>query len=60
MFATLTTVTISFIITGEISFAIYIGLFEFFSKIFLFYLHERAWSSIKFGLFKNRKELATN
>jgi len=53
IFATLTTMVISFLITHEISFAIYIGLFEFVSKIILFYFHERIWAVISFGMKKN-------
>lgn len=50
VFATLTTMIISYLITHEISFAIYIGLFEFISKIALYYFHERLWNSIPFGM----------
>jgi uncharacterized membrane protein len=40
---TLDTIVISFFITGRWNFAISIGLVEVFTKIFLFYLHDRAW-----------------
>lgn len=49
IFATLTTIIISYLITHEISFAIYIGMIEFSSKIIFFYLHERMWEMISFG-----------
>lgn len=49
IFATLTTMIISYMITHELSFAIYIGLFEFISKIIFFYAHERLWNIIRFG-----------
>ncbi|MHB1947706.1 MAG: DUF2061 domain-containing protein [Gammaproteobacteria bacterium] len=59
VFATLTTMVITYFITGEISFAIYVGLFEFVSKIVLYYFHERLWGIIPFGLPKSRgRELA--
>jgi uncharacterized membrane protein len=35
------TIVISFIVTGEMDFALSIALIEFVAKIFLFYLHER-------------------
>ncbi len=54
IFATLTTIVISYLIIGKISFAIYIGLFEFVSKIGLFYMHERIWNSINFGMFNSK------
>jgi uncharacterized membrane protein len=53
LFATLTTIVISYLITREISFAIYIGAFEFMSKIIFYYLHERIWSIIPFGIDKS-------
>jgi len=39
----------AFIVTGELSHAIKIGLTEVFTKIILFYLHERLWNIIPFG-----------
>ena len=41
--ATSTTITIAYIITGEIGDALTIGAIEFIGKIFIYYLHERAW-----------------
>lgn len=49
IFATLITMIITYFITGKVSFAIYVGLFEFISKIALFYLHERIWGVIPHG-----------
>lgn len=48
--ATLTTMIISFIITGNTHFAMKIGVLEVIAKIFLQYAHERIWSKIKFGI----------
>jgi len=45
-FATLTTMTISYFVTGKITYAITIGSLEVIIKIFLYYLHERAWLNI--------------
>ena len=47
--ATLSTMVISFMITGELAVAVSIGVFEFFAKIILYYLHERIWNKITFG-----------
>lgn len=41
---TVDTITISYIITGNIGNALSIGGFEIFSKMVLYYLHERAWN----------------
>lgn len=50
--ATLSTIVISWAITGEIRAALQIGLVEFFAKMLLYYGHERLWSFIKFGVIK--------
>ena len=42
--ATLTTVIISYFITGNTEFAMKIGFIEVFSKILLQYIHERIWA----------------
>ncbi len=41
---TIDTITISFIITGEIKSALSIGSIEVVSKMILYYFHERLWS----------------
>ncbi|MBX2814539.1 MAG: DUF2061 domain-containing protein [Saprospiraceae bacterium] len=41
--ATTTTITVAYFITGETSTALTIGGIEFIGKIFIYYLHERAW-----------------
>ncbi|MDD2797627.1 MAG: DUF2061 domain-containing protein [Bacteroidales bacterium] len=46
---TFDTVLISFIITGNAKFAVSIGGIELFTKMFLYFLHERLWNKIKFG-----------
>jgi len=43
------TIVISFVITGRIKWAISIGGIELFTKIALYYLHERIWNKIPFG-----------
>ena len=46
---TLDTIVISFLISGRIKIALSIGLVELFTKLTLYYLHERAWNRIPFG-----------
>ncbi|WP_082796060.1 DUF2061 domain-containing protein [Flammeovirga sp. SJP92] len=40
---TVDTMVISYFVTGEITMAVSIGSFEVFSKMVLYYFHERAW-----------------
>ena len=47
--ATLTTALIAYAITGELDTAILIGAIEFVAKMFLYYLHERAWQLVPRG-----------
>lgn len=49
IFGTIDTMTIAFFITGNYTKAISIGFTEVFTKVFLYYLHERLWQKIKIG-----------
>ena len=49
MTGTLDTVVISFFVTGHIRWALSIGLVELFTKIILYYVHERIWDRISVG-----------
>ena len=46
---TLDTMVISLLITGKLKWALSIGFVEVFTKICLYYLHERAWNRLAFG-----------
>jgi uncharacterized membrane protein len=46
---TLDTVLISYLITGRIRLALSIGFVELFTKVSLYYMHERLWNKISFG-----------
>lgn len=51
---TLDTITISYIVTGELTSALSIGSIEVVTKMILYYFHERIWSrSEKFNNSKN-------
>ena len=47
--ATLTTSGIAFGITGEVDTAVMIGGIELVLKLFIYYLHERAWQAVPRG-----------
>lgn len=44
--ATLTTIIISYLVTGRADLAMAIGGFEVTAKILIYYIHERAWDVI--------------
>jgi len=44
------TIIISYFITGSIAMGAAIGGTELFTKMFLYYIHERGWSRIDWGL----------
>lgn len=49
---TLDTIIISYFITGDLTMAASIGSIELFTKMVLYYFHERAWNKISFGKVK--------
>lgn len=49
---TLDTVIISYFITGNLTMAASIGSIELFTKMVLYYFHERAWNKIPLGKIK--------
>ena len=46
---TITTIAISWLITGTLALAFSIGFIELISKMALYFLHERTWNNIKWG-----------
>lgn len=46
---TITTIIISWLITGTLALAFSIGFIELISKMALYFLHERTWNNIKWG-----------
>jgi len=49
---TLDTIIISYFITGNLAMAASIGSIELFTKMILYYFHERAWNRISLGKIK--------
>lgn len=52
---TIDTFLISWIVTGKLDFALTIGGIEVFTKMVLYYFHERTWNRINFGRVKQSK-----
>ncbi len=50
IFGTLSTMVIAYLFTHQWNLTLYIGVFEFVSKIGLFYVHERLWGGITLGM----------
>lgn len=53
---TLDTIVVSFLVTGRIKLALSIGAVEFFTKIALYYAHERLWNKIPLGRYAAPKD----
>jgi len=49
------TLIISYLITGRIKWALTISGVELFTKIGLYYVHERVWENLSFGRLKEAK-----
>ena len=53
---TLDTIVVSLLITGRLKLALSIGFVELFTKICLYYLHERVWNRVTFGKVQARED----
>lgn len=52
MLGTIDTILISWVVIGSLNFAVTIGGIELFTKMVLYYFHERAWARSDFGRVK--------
>jgi uncharacterized membrane protein len=46
---TVDTIVVSWVVTGRLGVALGIGFVELFTKISLYFLHERMWARIRYG-----------
>jgi len=53
---TIDTIIVSYLVTGKVRVAISIGFVELFTKIGLYYFHERVWNRLSFGRGKPGKD----
>jgi uncharacterized membrane protein len=44
--ASMTTIIIAWLVTGEVAIAFQIGFIEVFAKLLIYYIHERVWARI--------------
>ena len=52
----LDTMIIAYLIKGRLRWAATISGVELFTKVFLFYMHERVWNRIPLGRFRDKPE----
>jgi len=50
LLATATTIILAWLISGDPMIGLQVGGWEFFIKMMLYYVHERAWYKINFGI----------
>jgi len=50
------TILISWLITGQAKMAVSIGFIELFTKIGLYYVHERVWNKLAFGRVSGKED----
>jgi len=55
MIGTLDTLILGWLISGDFKVGAAIGGAELFTKMFLYYIHERAWYKCSFGVKRNEK-----
>ena len=49
LFATLITMTVAYLLTAELRFALEIGALDTAAKIVVYFVHERIWDRIRYG-----------
>jgi len=54
--ASLTTISIAYVITGKIDIALEIGAIEVVAKVFLYYAHERIWQLLPRGAVRKLRQ----
>ena len=57
VFASLDTFVLAFLVTGRLSWGASIAGAEVFTKLALYYFHERAWAHVQWGLKETRTPL---
>jgi adenylylsulfate kinase len=48
--ASLTTMTVVFVVTGDLALVASVGLVDVSAKVFFYYLHERTWGRVHWGV----------
>lgn len=48
--ASVTTMSVVYIVTGDVALMASVGAVDILAKVFFYYLHERTWGKVKWGL----------
>ena len=48
--ASATTMTVVYVVTGDLTLMASVGAVDILAKVFFYYLHERSWGKVKWGL----------
>jgi uncharacterized membrane protein len=48
--ASVTTMTVVYVVTGDLALMASVGFVDIVAKIFFYYIHERSWGKVKWGI----------
>ncbi len=52
-----TTMTVVYVVTGDLALVASVGLVDVVAKVFFYYLHERSWGRVTWGLLGTEPEI---
>ncbi len=58
LIASATTMAVVFIMTGNLALVASVGVIDVVAKVFFYYLHERTWGKIRWGLLGTEPQLS--
>lgn len=56
--ASVTTMVVVFIMTGDVALVASVGVIDVVAKVFFYYLHERTWGRVRWGVFGTEPQLS--
>ncbi len=48
--ASITTMTVVYVVTGDLALVASVGIVDVLAKVFFYYIHERTWGRVKWGI----------
>lgn len=52
-----TTMTVVFFMTGDLALVASVGIVDIIAKVFFYYLHERSWGKVRWGVLGTEPDL---